>query len=62
MNLDFQNTALSITFWQNKCIRFFQFQFKLLKPTQHDLNTNPIDKTTALSVKKTPPPSIPTLC
>ena len=41
-----------LSFWQNKLIRFVQFQFNFLKPAQHDLNTNPSDITTALSVKK----------
>ena len=41
-----------LTFWQNNRIRFFQFQFNLLKPTHHDLNTNPNDLTTTPSVKK----------
>ena len=41
-----------LAFWQNNRIRFFQFQFNLLKPTQHDLNTNPNDITTTPSVKK----------
>ena len=40
------------SFWQVKRIRFFQFQFNFLKPTQHELNTNPIDITTTPSVKK----------
>ena len=35
-----------LPFWQAKRIRFFQFQFNFLKPTQHDLNTNPNDITT----------------
>ena len=30
-------------FWQNNRIRFFQFQFNLLNPTQHDCNGNPND-------------------
>ena len=34
-------------------MRFFQFQFNILKPTQHDLDTNPNDITTAPSFKKT---------
>ena len=38
--------------WQTNRVRFFQFQFNLLKPTQHDLNTNPNDITTTPSVKK----------
>ena len=41
-----------LSFWQAKRIRFFQFQFKFLKPTQHDLNTNPNDITTTPSAKK----------
>ena len=41
-----------LAYWQNNRIRFFQFQFNLLKPTQHDLNTNPNDITTTPSVKK----------
>ena len=41
-----------LAFWQNNRVRFFQFQFNLLKPTQHDLNTNPNDITTTPSVKK----------
>ena len=41
-----------LTFWQTNRVRFFQFQFNLLKPTQHDLNTNPNDITTTPSVKK----------
>ena len=41
-----------LSFWQAKRIRFFQLQFNFLKPTQHDLNTNPIDITTTLSVRK----------
>ena len=41
-----------LAFWQTNRIRFFQFQFNLLKPTQHDLNTNPNDITTTPSVKK----------
>ena len=39
-----------LAFWQKNRIRFFHIQFNLLKPTQHDLNTNPNDITT-----KTPP-------
>ena len=39
-------------FWNPSSIRFFQFQFSFSKPTQHDLYTNPIDTTTAPSVKK----------
>ena len=41
-----------LAFWQNNRIRFFQFQFNFLKPTHHDLNTNPNDITTTPSVKK----------
>ena len=41
-----------LVFWQNNRVRFFQFQFNLLKPTQHDLNINPNDITTTPSVKK----------
>ena len=41
-----------LAFWQNNRVRFFQFQFNLLKPTHHDLNTNPNDLTTTPSVKK----------
>ena len=41
-----------LSFWHAKRIRFFQFQFTFLKPTQHDLNTNPNDITTTPSVKK----------
>ena len=41
-----------LSFWQAKRIRFFQFQFNFLKPTQHDLNTNPNDITTSPCVKK----------
>ena len=41
-----------LAYWQTNRIRFFQFQFNLLKPTQHDLNTNPNDRTTTPSVKK----------
>ena len=41
-----------LAYWQNNRIRFFQFQFNLLKPTQHDLNTNPNDIATTPSVKK----------
>ena len=37
------------SFWQAKRIRVFQFIF--LKPTQHDLNTNPNDITTTPSDK-----------
>ena len=40
------------SFWQAKRISFFQLQFSFLKPTQHDLNTNPNDITTTLSGKK----------
>ena len=36
----------------DKSCPFFQFQFNLIKPTQHDLNTNPNDITTTPSVKK----------
>ena len=39
-----------LPFWQIKRIRFLQFQFIDLKPTQHDLNTHPNDITTALSM------------
>ena len=39
-----------LSFWQANRIRFFQFQFNFLKPTQHDLNTNPNDITTTPSV------------
>ena len=39
-----------ISFWHNKRVHFFQFHFNFLKPTQHDLNTNPNDITTAPSV------------
>ena len=49
-----------LAFWQNNRVRFFQFQFNLLKPTQHDLNTNPNDITTTPSVKKTSPSNLPT--
>ena len=40
--------------WQNRRIRFSQFQLKILNPTQHDLNldTNTNDIITAPSVKK----------
>ena len=41
-----------LAYWQNNRVRFFQFQFNLLKPTQHDLNTNQNDITTTPSVKK----------
>ena len=41
-----------LAYWQTNRVRFFQFQFNLLKPTQHDLNTNPNDITTTPSVKK----------
>ena len=41
-----------LAYWQNNRVRFFQFQFNLLKPTQHGLNTNPNDITTTPSVKK----------
>ena len=41
-----------LAYWQNNRIRFFQFHFNLLKPTHHDLNTNPNDITTTPSVKK----------
>ena len=41
-----------LAYWQNNRVRFFQFQFNLLKPTQHDLNTNPNDITITPSVKK----------
>ena len=41
-----------LLFWQNKRIRFFQFQFNFLKSTQHDLNTNFNNTTTAPFVKK----------
>ena len=41
-----------LAFWQNNRIRFSQFQFSFLKPTQHDLNTNPNDIITTPSVKK----------
>ena len=41
-----------LSIWQNKRLRFFQFQVNLLKPTQHDLNTNSTDITTDRSVKK----------
>ena len=41
-----------LAFWQNNRIRFFQFPFNLLEPTQHDLNANPNDVTTTPSVKK----------
>ena len=41
-----------LSFWQTKRVRFFQFQFTFLKPTQHDLNTNPNDITTTPSVEK----------
>ena len=41
-----------LSFWQTKRILFFQFQINYLKKTQHDLNTNPNDNTTALSVEK----------
>ena len=40
-----------LAFWQNNRIRFFQFHFNFPKPTHHDLNTNPNDITTILSVK-----------
>ena len=40
-----------LSFWQAKRIRFFQFQFNFLKPTQHALNTNPNDIITTPSVK-----------
>ena len=45
-------TLEELSFWQAKRIRFFQFQFNFLKPTQHDLKTNPNDITTTPSVKK----------
>ena len=62
INSDFRKIVTSVnmmptapkslnSFWQNKLIRFFQFQFNFLKPTQH-LNTNPNDIITAPSVKK----------
>ena len=35
-------------------IQFFQFQFIFVKPTQHDLNTNPNDITTSPSLKDLP--------
>ena len=41
-----------LAYWLNNRVRFFQFQFNLLKPTQHDLNTNPNDITTTPFVKK----------
>ena len=41
-----------LSFWQNKRLRFFQFQINLLKPTQHDLNTNANKITTVPSVEK----------
>ena len=50
-----------LSFWQAKRLRFFQFQFNFLKPTQHDLNNNPNDITTTPSVKKTPPSNISSL-
>ena len=40
-----------LSFWQAKRIRFFQFQFNFLKPTQHDLHTNPNEITTTPSVR-----------
>ena len=39
-----------LSFWQNKRKRFPNFN-SFLKPTQHDLNTNPNDYTTAPSVE-----------
>ena len=41
-----------LAYWQTNRVHFFQFQFNLLKPTQHDSNTNPNDITTTPSVKK----------
>ena len=41
-----------LSFWPAKRICPFQFQFNFLKPTQHNLNTNPNDITTTPSVKK----------
>ena len=40
------------SFWQTKRIRFSQYQFNFLKPTQHDLNTNNNDITNAPFVEK----------
>ena len=39
------------SFWHNKFIRFFQFQFNFLKLNQRDLNTNPNDVTMLLLLK-----------
>ena len=44
------NILEQLSFWQSKRIRFFLFQFKLLKLIQHDLNPSPNDFTTASSV------------
>ena len=41
-----------LSFWQNECIRFFQFKFSFHKLTQHDLKTNTNDNTIAFFVKK----------